>query len=39
VQWLGAIGCDFAQGPVLSPAQPLESLANPTDPAGTGRPA
>jgi len=27
LQWLTAIGCDFAQGPVLAPSQPLEALA------------
>lgn len=26
LQWLTAIGCDFAQGPLLGLAQPLESL-------------
>lgn len=26
LQWLTAIGCDFAQGPVLAQPQPLESL-------------
>jgi EAL domain-containing protein (putative c-di-GMP-specific phosphodiesterase class I) len=32
LQWLTAIGCDFAQGAALSPAHPLEALANPPDP-------
>jgi len=32
LQWLTAIGCDFAQGAALSPAQPLEALANAPDP-------
>jgi EAL domain-containing protein (putative c-di-GMP-specific phosphodiesterase class I) len=27
LQWLTAIGCDFAQGSALSRAQPLDSLA------------
>jgi EAL domain-containing protein (putative c-di-GMP-specific phosphodiesterase class I) len=27
LQWLTAIGCDFAQGSALGPVQPLESLA------------
>ena len=26
LQWLTAIGCDFAQGNALAPVQPLESL-------------
>ena len=25
-QWLSAVGCDFAQGPAISPRQPLETL-------------
>jgi EAL domain-containing protein (putative c-di-GMP-specific phosphodiesterase class I) len=29
LQWLTAIGCDFAQGPALSQVQPLETLAQP----------
>jgi EAL domain-containing protein (putative c-di-GMP-specific phosphodiesterase class I) len=29
LQWLTAIGCDFAQGPALSQVQPLEALAQP----------
>ena len=29
LQWLTAIGCDFAQGAVLGRAQSLESLATP----------
>jgi len=32
LQWLTAIGCDFAQGAALSAAQPLEALANVPDP-------
>ncbi|TLY65924.1 MAG: EAL domain-containing protein [Gammaproteobacteria bacterium] len=32
LQWLTAIGCDFAQGAALSSAQPLEALANAPDP-------
>src|SRR5882762_6350030 len=32
LQWLTAIGCDFAQGAALSPAQPLEALVNAPDP-------
>jgi len=32
LQWLTAIGCDFAQGAALAPAQPLEALANAPDP-------
>jgi EAL domain-containing protein (putative c-di-GMP-specific phosphodiesterase class I) len=27
LQWLTAIGCDFAQGPVIAARQPIESLA------------
>jgi EAL domain-containing protein (putative c-di-GMP-specific phosphodiesterase class I) len=27
LQWLTAIGCDFAQGPALSQVQPIEALA------------
>jgi EAL domain-containing protein (putative c-di-GMP-specific phosphodiesterase class I) len=27
LQWLTAIGCDFAQGPALSQVQPLDALA------------
>jgi EAL domain-containing protein (putative c-di-GMP-specific phosphodiesterase class I) len=34
LQWLTAIGCDFAQGAALSAAQPLEALANAPDPTG-----
>jgi EAL domain-containing protein (putative c-di-GMP-specific phosphodiesterase class I) len=26
LQWLSAVGCDFAQGPMLAPRQPLETL-------------
>jgi EAL domain-containing protein (putative c-di-GMP-specific phosphodiesterase class I) len=33
LQWLTAIGCDFAQGPALAQAQPLETLG--TQPAPT----
>jgi EAL domain-containing protein (putative c-di-GMP-specific phosphodiesterase class I) len=33
LQWLTAIGCDFAQGAALSPAHPLEALASSPDPA------
>ncbi|MGC1730961.1 MAG: EAL domain-containing protein, partial [Steroidobacteraceae bacterium] len=37
LQWLTAIGCDFAQGNALAPVQPLESLATaPTAPAQGG---
>ena len=32
LQWLTAIGCDFAQGAALGPAQPLESLGLPPTP-------
>jgi EAL domain-containing protein (putative c-di-GMP-specific phosphodiesterase class I) len=32
LQWLTAIGCDFAHGAALSPAHPLEALASPPDP-------
>jgi len=32
LQWLTAIGCDFAQGAALSATQPLEALANVPDP-------
>jgi EAL domain-containing protein (putative c-di-GMP-specific phosphodiesterase class I) len=32
LQWLTAIGCDFAQGSALASAQPLEALANGPDP-------
>lgn len=32
LQWLTAIGCDFAQGAALGPVQPLETLGQP--PAG-----
>ncbi len=31
LQWLTAIGCDFAQGAALAPAHPLESLASSPD--------
>ncbi|HUI60368.1 MAG TPA: EAL domain-containing protein [Steroidobacteraceae bacterium] len=30
IQWLAAVGCDFGQGPGLSPRQTLESLAAPS---------
>jgi EAL domain-containing protein (putative c-di-GMP-specific phosphodiesterase class I) len=37
LQWLTAIGCDFAQGSALGPVQPLESLGTaPTAPAQGG---
>jgi len=29
LQWLTAVGCDFAQGPMLSPQQPLDQLLGP----------
>jgi EAL domain-containing protein (putative c-di-GMP-specific phosphodiesterase class I) len=32
LQWLTAIGCDFAQGAALSAAHPLEALASSPDP-------
>src|SRR5205814_1036121 len=32
LQWLTAIGCDFAQGAALAPVQPLESLGMPPAP-------
>jgi len=32
LQWLTAIGCDFAQGTALSQLQPLEMLASPQAP-------
>jgi EAL domain-containing protein (putative c-di-GMP-specific phosphodiesterase class I) len=31
LQWLTAIGCDFAQGTALAPAHPLEALASSPD--------
>ncbi|HSY46889.1 MAG TPA: EAL domain-containing protein, partial [Steroidobacteraceae bacterium] len=34
LQWLTAIGCDFAQGAALAGAQSLESLAGSPDPTG-----
>ncbi len=34
LQWLTAIGCDFAQGAALAPPQSLESLASSPDPTG-----
>jgi EAL domain-containing protein (putative c-di-GMP-specific phosphodiesterase class I) len=34
LQWLTAIGCDFAQGHALARAQPLDSLASSPDPTG-----
>jgi len=34
LQWLTAIGCDFAQGAALAPPQTLESLASSHDPTG-----
>jgi EAL domain-containing protein (putative c-di-GMP-specific phosphodiesterase class I) len=39
LQWLTAIGCDFAQGAALSPAHPLEALASPPDPPSRVGPA
>jgi EAL domain-containing protein (putative c-di-GMP-specific phosphodiesterase class I) len=32
LQWLTAIGCDFAQGAVMAPVQPIESLGMPPPP-------
>ena len=34
LQWLTAIGCDFAQGAALAPLQSLDSLASSPDPTG-----
>jgi EAL domain-containing protein (putative c-di-GMP-specific phosphodiesterase class I) len=34
LQWLTAIGCDFAQGAALAPPQALDSLASSPDPTG-----
>jgi EAL domain-containing protein (putative c-di-GMP-specific phosphodiesterase class I) len=34
LQWLTAIGCDFAQGAALAPSQSLDSLASSPDPTG-----
>ena len=34
LQWLTAIGCDFAQGQALARPQPLDSLASSPDPTG-----
>jgi EAL domain-containing protein (putative c-di-GMP-specific phosphodiesterase class I) len=34
LQWLTAIGCDFAQGAALAPVQSLDSLASSPDPTG-----
>jgi len=34
LQWLTAIGCDFAQGAALAVAQSLDSLASSPDPTG-----
>ena len=34
LQWLTAIGCDFAQGAALAPPQTLDSLASSPDPTG-----
>jgi EAL domain-containing protein (putative c-di-GMP-specific phosphodiesterase class I) len=34
LQWLTAIGCDFAQGAALAPPQSLDSLASSPDPTG-----
>lgn len=39
LQWLTAIGCDFAQGSVLALPQPLESLATPAAASEEGRPS
>jgi EAL domain-containing protein (putative c-di-GMP-specific phosphodiesterase class I) len=39
LQWLTAIGCDFAQGAALSPAHPLEALASLPDPSSRVAPA
>jgi EAL domain-containing protein (putative c-di-GMP-specific phosphodiesterase class I) len=36
LQWLTAIGCDFAQGSALGPVQPLESLAAAPAPPAQG---
>ncbi len=36
LQWLTAVGCDFAQGSAVAPAQPLESLGSAS---GVGAPA
>ncbi|HEY0766665.1 MAG TPA: EAL domain-containing protein [Steroidobacteraceae bacterium] len=36
LQWLTAIGCDFAQGAALSATLPLDALASPPDPMGLG---
>jgi EAL domain-containing protein (putative c-di-GMP-specific phosphodiesterase class I) len=30
LQWLTAVGCDFAQGPMLARQQPLDRLLDPT---------
>jgi EAL domain-containing protein (putative c-di-GMP-specific phosphodiesterase class I) len=38
LQWLTAIGCDFAQGAVLGQVQPLETLGMPPAPT-PGQPA
>ena len=34
LQWLTAIGCDFAQGQALARPQPLDALASSPDPTG-----
>ncbi|MBV8496768.1 MAG: EAL domain-containing protein, partial [Gammaproteobacteria bacterium] len=34
LQWLTAIGCDFAQGSAVAGTQSLESLAGTADPTG-----
>ena len=39
LQWLTAIGCDFAQGAALAGTQTLESLAPPVAAAAAARPA
>ena len=39
LQWLTAIGCDFAQGAALAQVQPLESLGMPPPPPPSAQPA
>jgi EAL domain-containing protein (putative c-di-GMP-specific phosphodiesterase class I) len=39
LQWLTAIGCDFAQGTALAQVQPLESLGMPPAPTPPGQSA
>jgi EAL domain-containing protein (putative c-di-GMP-specific phosphodiesterase class I) len=36
-QWLGAIGCDFAQGAAVGGAHPIEALVSASDAAGLPR--